>query len=86
MLENKEKRQYFRVDLFQAIPASAKIYAVNSRRIEVNKIIPVTLLNLSGSGLRIRMTYNLPIDVIILNINFEFENQNFNVCARVIRK
>lgn len=81
-----EKRQYFRVDLFRAIPASARISAINSKQIDVDKIIPVTLLNLSGNGMRIRMTYSLPINVVILDIKFEFENEQFEVSAQVVRK
>ena len=82
----KEKRQHFRVDLLKEVPALAKISSVNDRIIEVDKTIPVSLLDLSAGGMRVRICYNLPTKLIILNVKFEFENEKYNLSAQVLRK
>ena len=86
MDEKNEQRQHFRVDLLKEVLAIAKICSVNDRNIEVDKIIPVSLLNLSAGGMRVSMPYNLPMLVIILNVKFEFENEEFNLRAQLLRK
>jgi hypothetical protein len=86
MEKNKEKRLCFRVDLLKEVQAVAKISSINDKKIEVEKTIPVSLLDLSASGMRVRMSYNLPINVIILNVTFEFENERFEIRTQVIRK
>ncbi len=84
MINNK--RQYFRVDLLKEIPAIARIYSVNNRAIDIDKTIPVSLLDLSAGGMRVRIPYNLPTQIIILDVNFEFENEHYNLHAQVLRR
>ena len=86
MNKKSDKRQHFRVDLLKEVPAFAKIYSVNNRTIDIDKIIPVSLLDLSAGGMRVRISYDLPIEVMILEVKFEFENEQYNLRAQVLRK
>jgi len=86
MEENHDNRRYFRVDLVKDIQGSARISSINHRQIEEEKTIPISLLDLSAGGMRVKMPYNLPTEIIILNVKFEFENEQYNLRAQVIRK
>lgn len=81
-----DKRQYFRVDLLKEVSAIAKIYSVNNRSIDVDKTIPVSILDLSAGGMRVRIPYSLPTQIIILDVKFEFESELYNFHAQVLRK
>lgn len=81
-----DKRQHFRVDLIKEVPAFAKIYSVNERHVDIDKTIPVSILELSAGGMRVRIPYDLPTEVIILNVKFDFENEQYNVRALVLHK
>lgn len=85
-MNEKNKRQHFRVDLLKEVPAFAKIHSVNNRTIDIEKIIPVSLLDLSAGGMRVRIPYDLPTEVMILDVKFEFENEQYNLRAQVLRK
>ena len=74
-MNEKNKRQHFRVDLLKEVPAFAKIYSINNQSIDVDKMMPISLIDLSAGGMRVRMPYNLPTEIIILNVKFEFENE-----------
>ena len=86
MDEINEKRQHFRVDLLNEVPAKAMISSVNGQIVEVDKIIPVSLLDLSAGGMRVRICYNLPTKLVTLNVKFEFENEEYNLPAQILRK
>lgn len=86
MNKKDEKRQHFRVDLIKEVPAFAKIYSVNNRQVEIDKTIPVSMLDLSAGGMRVRIPFDLPTGIIILNVKFEFEDDQYNVRALVLRK
>jgi len=81
-----EKRKYFRVDLLKEVSASAKISSVNDLVVEIDKIIPVSLLDLSAGGMRVRISYDLPTKSIKLIVKFEFENEPYDLLAQVLRK
>lgn len=81
-----EKRQYFRVDLLEEVSASAKISSVNNQVIEFDKTIPVSLLNISAGGMRVRIGYNLPAMQIVLNLKFKFENENYDLPVQILRR
>lgn len=63
MNKNHDKRQHFRVDLLKEVPAFAKIHSVNNRTIDIEKIIPMSLLDLSTGGMRVRIPYDLPTEL-----------------------
>ena len=85
-MQKKNKRQHFRVDLLKEVSAFAKIHSVYNQSIDVDKTMPVSILDLSAGGMRVRMAYNLPTEIMILNVKFEFENEQYDLRAQVLRK
>lgn len=86
MADFREKRLQFRVDMINAVPATAKIYSINARRIEEERKLSIKILDLSSGGMRALIPIDIPINIIVINIIFEFENELFNINAEVIRK
>ncbi|SPF44290.1 Type IV pilus assembly PilZ [Candidatus Desulfosporosinus infrequens] len=86
MSDFNEKRKYFRVDLLKEVSALAKISSVNDQVVEIDKIIPISLLDISAGGMRVRIRYDLPTKLIKLTVKFEFENEQYDLLAQVLRK
>ena len=86
LVDFREKRQQFRVDMINDIPATAKIFSINARKIEEERKIPIKILDLSSGGMRAFMSVDIPINIIVISIMFEFENESFNFNAQIIRK
>lgn len=86
MVDFREKRQQFRVDMINNIPATAKIYSINAHKIEEERKIPIKILDLSSGGMRAFMSVDIPINIIVISTIFEFENEYFHFNAQIIRK
>ncbi|MDR3587633.1 MAG: PilZ domain-containing protein [Desulfosporosinus sp.] len=86
MNDINEKRKHFRVDLVKEVSALARISSVNDQVVKINKILPVSLLDMSAGGMRVRICYDLPTKLIKLTVKFEFENEQYDLLAQVLRK
>ena len=84
---HEERRVHFRVDMVQEIHGKAKILSVNDQEMAMEKALEISILDLSGGGLRAIIPLNLPVQFkIILNVSFELKNEPFYFYAQVLRK
>ncbi|UWG95411.1 PilZ domain-containing protein [Dehalobacter sp. DCM] len=86
MEEFKEKRQYFRVDMINDIPASARISSINNHRVEVEKTFPIKILDISTGGMSAYFEIDIPVTIMIINTTFVFEDEEFNLDALLVHK
>jgi len=86
MEDFQEKRKFFRVDLINDIPATAKISSINNRKVEVEKTFPIAILDLSTGGIYAFIPVDIPVNIVIIDIMFTFENEEFSFNALIIRK
>jgi hypothetical protein len=71
-----DKRRNFRVSFMTPIPGEARIASVNSKPIKSDRFFPISILDLSASGMKIYTQINLPANKnIVLQTTFPLENK-----------
>lgn len=74
------------MDLINDVQVTARIYSINGKIIDEERVFPVNVLDLSSGGMRAFIAIDLPVKIIIINVNFKFEDELFTLNAQIVRK
>jgi|GEM_PF-4755613 len=87
-LLGKERRQDFRLPLVPPVEGTAQIKSIDDQPILINKNFPLTILDVSAGGLKVKTPLDLAASKhnIMLQVDFGLEEFKFNVHGQIIRK
>ncbi|KJS22720.1 MAG: hypothetical protein VR72_04075 [Clostridiaceae bacterium BRH_c20a] len=82
-----ERRKNFRVYFNNGINAKAHIRFISGRMVDLNKIIPLLILDLSSTGMKMETALDLPSGIdLILQIEFIMENEVIKLYGKTLWK
>lgn len=82
-----ERRSHFRVDIIEPLQAVARLVSINGSEAPVQKLIEMSVRDLSAGGMRIVTPLDLPTNLrIVLRTSFDFEEQHFDFEGVILRK
>jgi c-di-GMP-binding flagellar brake protein YcgR len=86
-INKKERRNSFRINFNNFLNGKAEILSINDKKINVNKIINLEILNISEGGLKTKTILDFPINIIIiLELTFYLIDRSFKLKGRIISK
>ncbi len=82
-----DKRSHFRVDLIEKLVGTARIISANNKKLGTEKIVNISILDLSAGGMRAEIPLDLPLQLkFVLGVTFQFENALYDILATIVRK
>ncbi|SMB87685.1 hypothetical protein SAMN00017405_1743 [Desulfonispora thiosulfatigenes DSM 11270] len=80
-------RKDFRIDFLEPLEAKAILISIGQTKLNLDKCIPIKILNLSCGGIKAESLLDVPMEnQIIAKIVFEFENHSYQVHGQFVWK